>query len=198
MSSPDRSRLKALAGLGLALLVAGCNFHPLYAPTLAAPGGVAPVLAAIDIAHIDTRIGQRLRNELIFRFTGGSAPATPRYRLTIVVSTVETPLALGTTGQALADQIVATANYTLSSIRDQRPVLTDTTTARASYDRSVQRFAAYRAKLDAENRAMDTLADLIYTQLAAALASGQIPPPTALAPVAAPATPPAPGPRPGG
>lgn len=189
MSSPDRSRLTALAGLGLALIAAGCNVRPLYAPNLAASGGVAPVLAAIDIAPATTREGQRLRNELIFRFTGGGAPATPLYRLNITVTAVETPLAIGTTGQALADQITATATYTLTSIRDQRPVLTDTTTARASYDRSIQRFAAARAKRDAENRAMDTLADLIHTQLAAALASGQVPP----APVAGPAAP-----RPGG
>ena len=193
MSSPDRSRLKALAGLGLALLAAGCNFRPLYAPSLGAPGGVAPVLASIDIAPVNTREGQRLRNELIFRFTGGGAPATPLYRLDLKVSAVETALAISTTGLALASQITATATYTLTSIREQRPVLTDTLTARASYDRSVQRFAAVRGKRDAENRAMDTLADLIHTQLAATLASGQIPASAVPVPVTS-----VPGPRPGG
>ena len=40
-------------------------------------------LASIDIGIIPGRVGQRIRNELVFHFTGGGHPAEPNYKLEI-------------------------------------------------------------------------------------------------------------------
>ena len=74
--------ITALAGL----LAAGCTIQPLYAP----PGGTslsAPApLASIAIAEVDTRVGQQVRNHLIFLLAGGAGePASAVYELKLTV-----------------------------------------------------------------------------------------------------------------
>ena len=60
------------------------GFQPLYA-TASVGGGATEKLAAVDIAPIPGRVGQRIRNELIFQATGGGAPLPPEYRLDIAI-----------------------------------------------------------------------------------------------------------------
>ena len=172
MSSGDFSRRGALAALGFALLVSGCNFRPLYG-TLPGGGSLTSVLSAVEIEPLGTREGQKLRNELNFMLTGGGAPSTPLYRLTMTVSTSAVPLPIAPVGGLpTAEMISGTASFTLKRISDGQVILSDSRTAHASYDRSIQRFAALRARRDAEDRAMTTLAEMIRTQIAAKLASG--------------------------
>ena len=71
------------AGL-VALALAGCGFQPLYGGTTAGGAKLAEVMAAVDIAPIPGRVGQKLRNELIFANTGGGYASPTRYRLNIV------------------------------------------------------------------------------------------------------------------
>ena len=72
MSSGNLSRRGAVAVLGLALLASSCNFRPLYG-TLPGGGSLTSVLSAIEIEPLRTREGQKLRNELIFMFTGAAS-----------------------------------------------------------------------------------------------------------------------------
>ena len=76
------SALFAVSPLG------GCGdsgFHPLYGSALINGAAVNERLAAVDIAPIPGRVGQRIRNELIFQATGGGAAKTPQYRLDIAI-----------------------------------------------------------------------------------------------------------------
>jgi LPS-assembly lipoprotein len=173
MSSGKVSRRGALAALGLALLASGCNFRPLYG-SLPGGGSLTSALSAVEIAPPRSREGQKLRNELIFMFTGGGEPSAPLYRLNITTVVSRTALTITPVGGLpTSEGVIGTASFRLQRISDGKAILTDSLTAHASYDRSTQRFAAIRAQRDAEDRAMTTLAEMIRTRIAAKLASGQ-------------------------
>src|SRR3989337_3733984 len=65
------------AGLA-ALALAGCGFQPLYGGTTAGGAKLAEVMAAVETTPIPGRVGQKLRNELIFTNTGGGRTRPPR------------------------------------------------------------------------------------------------------------------------
>ena len=67
-----RPLLAALALLALGL--AGCGLQPLYGST-ASGSRLAAVMSSVDVAPVPGRVGQRVRNELIFENTGGSEAA---------------------------------------------------------------------------------------------------------------------------
>lgn len=76
----------------LAVPLAACgtasSFQPLHGPT-ASGQNLSAELATIDIAPIPGRVGQRIRNELIFqRDRGGESIANSGRRLDIVLKTV--------------------------------------------------------------------------------------------------------------
>ena len=158
----------AAAGLGLA----GCQVTPLYG-MLPSGGTVRDDTRAIRIESATTRIGQELRNELIFAFTGGgSAAAQPLYSLRIVLSEHESAVGV----EKLADVpaayfILVRASFVLTDIATGTTVLSGSSFASASYDFSTQRFANLRAKRDAEDRAVKVISDDIRTRIAAHFAT---------------------------
>ena len=79
------SRRAVFGAMLLAPVLAGCGFQPLYGSGFSGGEGVAGKLRSVDIALIPGRVGQEVRNELIFKETGGRDPAPPRYRLEIAL-----------------------------------------------------------------------------------------------------------------
>ena len=78
---------------GLSLLLAAApalsacgngGFRPLYGTT-ASGAGLQERLAQVDFAPIPGRVGQRIRNELIFHSTGGGNPLPPTHRLEVSI-----------------------------------------------------------------------------------------------------------------
>lgn len=171
-----RSGLKVtvlLAGLSIGL--AGCTFRPMYAdvtPEGAVIGGdnhgIGGQLPRIDIPVLGEREGIELRNKLIFVLGGSGREAqSPAYRLNITLSKNDTPLAIqAVSGRPTASTVQITANYTLVEIATGKQLFKSTAIARASYDKTVQRFANIRAEIDAENRAIDELSQFIRNGLA--------------------------------
>ena len=182
MSSSDHSRsgggrkagrLILLATLA-ATALAACTVQPLYAPTAAGTAAVAS-LNEIYIEPVSDRIGQELRNQLIFKLNGGRGqPANARYRMKLVVSSSENALGVTPIDAAPAYSITVAATYEVRSVADDKIVYRSTTRQSASYDRVNQAFANERAKLDAENRAAVQAATDIRIRLAAAAANGII------------------------
>ena len=186
MPQPKFTRWSTLTTFGLMLLVGACNFRPMYG-TLPGGGSLTSVLSPVDIEPLGTREGQKLRNELIFLFTGGGNPAPPQYRLTITVASAVGALTVQRLGGLpTSEMVVGTASFSLKRISDGTLILSDSLTARASYDRSVQRFAALRSRRDAEDRAMTMLAEMIRTRIAAQLVSGVPASPASSVPAAPP------------
>ncbi len=64
--------------------LAACGFQPLYGTT-ASGSRLGEVMAGVEVTPIPGRVGQKLRNELIFANTGGGKAAPTAYRLDIVI-----------------------------------------------------------------------------------------------------------------
>jgi LPS-assembly lipoprotein len=149
-------------------LLAGCQFQPLYGTT---PDGksLKTVMKSVDISPIPGRVGQRLRNELIFGTTGGGNADAPKYKLQIAIRESITSILVETTGDAEGQLYNLSASFQLIRIGDSAVLLKGESTSRAAYDKFEQIFANTRARIDAENRAARIVADGIKTRIAAFL-----------------------------
>lgn len=157
--------LAALALLALGL--AGCNIQPLYGST-ASGSRLAAVMAGVEVTPIPGRVGQRVRNELIFENTGGGAPAPTGYKLDIVIKENVTNELVKITGDAKQQVYELDATFKLIG-HDGRVVLEGKATSRAAYERFETIFSNVRARQDAENRAARTVAESIKVRIAAYL-----------------------------
>ena len=179
----DAGRSYALArpaALAAALLVAaaglsGCTeVRPLYG-SVGQPAGAAPVdarLKTVDVALSDDRVGQKIRNELVFGLYGGGEAPKPVYRLELRHTDNATPLGVEKTTNIPAGYLVTlNVSYTLTDIATGKTLTYGTSFSNASYDASTQRFANVRAQRDAENRAAVEIAKDIRTKLAIFLAT---------------------------
>ncbi len=173
-ASRAMARFSAVAAI--AGLLAGC-FQPLYAdkPATGAPTMKA-ALAQVDVSQIpapngtpESRIAVELRNSLVFGLTGGGGALPPTHRLDIKI--VPTRLSVIVDIQSARPDVEnfgLNAYYTLVDLKTGKPVLTDSTFSRVSYDipGQEQRFARARGLRDAENRAAKVIAESIQSRLA--------------------------------
>jgi len=149
-------------------MLAGCGFKPMYAE---GPSGVQldEVMRTVSISSIPGRVGQRLRNELIFGTTGGGHSAAPRYKLKIAIKESLQSTVVAKTGKSKAEAYQLKAAFELVRLEDKTVLLTGTSFGRAAFDKLDSTFADLRARRDAENRAARTVAEDIETRIAAAL-----------------------------
>ena len=85
-----RRGLISTVGVAVLCILGGCGdgssgFRPLYGSASLGGAATQEKLAKVDVAPIPGRVGQRIRNELIFQTTGGGKPATPQYRMDIAI-----------------------------------------------------------------------------------------------------------------
>jgi LPS-assembly lipoprotein len=178
---PVLRRFLTVSGAALLAVSLGGCFRPLYGDISANVTGtsitVREALAQIEVPEVKDRIGHYLRNELVFDLDGSGAQSNVPKRFLLSLSVKESLDVIVvdySTGRADAAALVATATYELFD-RDkgkQVSVTKGTVTARASYDRSAQRFASIRAARDAQIRTARALSGQIRNLLAARLASG--------------------------
>lgn len=168
--------------LALGLLTAAC-FQPLYGNHSLAPGdSVRDRMSAIEIAPIaakngtpEARLAVALRNSLMFDLNNGAAPVAPTHRLTITLNAAATTVIVDVASGRPETQVEGVnASFTLTEIATQKVVLNSSTFGRASFDipGSAQRFARQRANRDAEDRAVDAVADNIRNRLASFFVAG--------------------------
>ncbi len=165
---------KPLVLVGLLALtsfsVSACQVQPLNAEK---PGTTATrsELSGVDILEVDTRVGQQVRNHLIFGLNGGGRPEGATHTLKLDIKSVRTNISIVTSTQApTAAQVMVTASYTLNDKANNVTLATGIRQAVASYDRTNQSFANQRAERDAENRAAREVAEQLRLAIAAALA----------------------------
>jgi LPS-assembly lipoprotein len=118
---------------GLALLLAGCGFHPLYGEQ---DGGkaVLPELASISVDSIPDRSGQELTNELrdVFNPRGLTVPA--RYRLQIGLTKHTQNLMTRPNTSASRTDLSMTASWALTRLSDKKIVLQGSAKATTGHD----------------------------------------------------------------
>ncbi|TPN62589.1 hypothetical protein FJ986_25465 [Mesorhizobium sp. B1-1-1] len=185
MSLPDREKTElsrllrrvALAGLvGSLALVSACQVRPLYSSAPLSTGSSANAeLASIAIKPVRTRYGQQVRNNLIFGFgRGAGEPASPAYSLDLGVTEAVESSALVQVGtdqdEPTAGSVTLTAGYRLTDAKTGAVIATGRRAITSSFDRPRQEFAAYRAQIDAENRAARELANALQLSIAQDLA----------------------------
>jgi LPS-assembly lipoprotein len=159
-----------LAGL-MALALGGCGFQPLYGGTTASGQKLSEVMAGVDVTPIPGRVGQKLRNELIFANTGGGAGGPQRYKLEIAIKESVTDQLVQITGDATGQVYQIDATFKLIDTASGKVVMQGKAISRAPYNRFQEIFANVRARYDAENRAARTISENIKTQVAAYLAN---------------------------
>ncbi len=161
--------LAAVAGLGLT----GCGFQPLYGSktTTASGAQLSESMAAVDVQPIPGRVGQKVRNELIFANNGGGRPAPPRYKLTIALKEKDIQQLVQVTGNAQGQVYQLEADYKLVDIASGKVLHEGMAISRAPYTRFQEVFANVRARYNAEDRAARTVSESIKSQLAAYLAT---------------------------
>jgi LPS-assembly lipoprotein len=179
--------LSRFVALGLALasagMTAGC-FQPLYGTASAVSGSpaVSSAMASVEIEQIDApngtaeaRLGNEIRNDLIFGLTGGGGAASPAYRLRIQISGNNQRVIVDTTTARPDMEIYGIdATYSLTELASNKVVLTGRAFSRASYDipGQQQRFARQRGERDAQNRSSGIIAEQIKSRLASYFVSG--------------------------
>lgn len=164
--------LVAVLAVGLlAPVLSGCGYQPLYGSGFAGDSGVAEKLRAVDIGTIPGRVGQVVRNELIFKTTGGRDAAQPKYRLEIAMRESAQSQLVNLQGDAKGQIFSLDASFKLVNSADQKVILDSKANSRAAYENAVSTFANLRARRDAEDRAAKMIVDSIRTQVAAFLST---------------------------
>jgi LPS-assembly lipoprotein len=152
------------------LLLAGCGFHPMYAP--AAGGGTGPAetgLAEITIGPLYERSGQVLRQALQERFERAGAGLPRRYDLTVAYAVSGEGLGIEEDSSITRLRLYSTASWTLAAQDPQHTTLASGT-ARTLDGFNVldeQIFAADMETESVEARMAEAIADQITLQLAA-------------------------------
>ncbi|MFC3326256.1 LPS assembly lipoprotein LptE [Mesorhizobium cantuariense] len=180
LPEPEKTKLSrllrriALAGLvGSLVLVSACTVRPLYssAPLSGSQASASAELASIGIKPVGSRYGQQVRNNLIFGFgRGAGEPASPAYSLTLGVTEAVESSALVQVGtdqdEPTAGSVTLTGTYTLADAKTGVVIASGKRSITSSFDRPRQEFAAYRAQIDAENRAARELAEALQLSIA--------------------------------
>lgn len=148
------SRLRGVLAALLCLVLAACQASPLYQQPAAVGTGIGSaqsVLTATSIPPATDRLTQVVRNQLLFRFTGGGEPAVPTiYELSLSVS-----------GRGGAATIV----YRLVEIASGSVLASGSAYATAGFEELNQGFANLSAEEEATERAAIAAADEAWTAI---------------------------------
>ncbi|MFQ6019119.1 MAG: LPS assembly lipoprotein LptE [Kiloniellaceae bacterium] len=164
-SAPGRG-LRAGLLLALALAVAGCGFQPLYGR--AGPTGETATteLAAVRIAPLADRIGQKMHNLLRDRLNPRGQPRDPAYLLQVGLTETRKELGIRKDETATRANLILTASFTLREMASNRPLLHGSATSINSYNILDNQFATAVSEDNARTRALRELSDDIRTRLA--------------------------------
>lgn len=168
----SRSARNTLLATGVLapVILSACTFQPLYAPSANLDNTQTYQLSQVGVGEVDTRVGQQVRNHLVYLFSGGNEISSPRYEARLQITSFERQ----TSAQAIlsdttAGFVTVTSSYTLIDTSTQKRIAGGSRTASASFDRTSQTFANQRAVRDAENRAGKEVAEQLRLAIASDL-----------------------------
>jgi LPS-assembly lipoprotein len=161
--------------VGSAALLGACadgsGFKPMYGSSAVGGLAVNEKLAALEVAPIPGRVGQRIRNELIFQATGVGTPPPAKYRLEVAIRESVTSTLVDIQGNAGGQVYNLDASFRLISLADKSVVAEGKSYGRAGFERLTSIFANVQAREDAENRAAQTVGEELRTRLMAYLST---------------------------
>jgi LPS-assembly lipoprotein len=150
--------------LGLPAALGACGFRPLFGQ--ADHPEVRDQLAAIEIAGLDSRLGQLVRNALLEELNPSSLSVPARYQLLVAVRETSSSLGIQLDSTITRYNLTLIARFRLLDL-DSRELLYQSTVRRiASYNVPRQPYAELAAERDAEQRAAKEVGTNIRTLLA--------------------------------
>jgi LPS-assembly lipoprotein len=155
----------------VAPLLAACGgdgFRPMYAANIGGES-LSDRMAQVNVTTIPGRVGQRVRNELIFQTTGGGEGQAKNYKLDIVLRERLTSQLVDIQGNAESQIYHIDADFQLTDNRTKQVVFKGQSFGRAGFQRFQTIYANVRAKQDAENRTARTIAHDIKGRIEAYL-----------------------------
>jgi LPS-assembly lipoprotein len=167
---PPAVTSKARRGVcvGLALVLGGCGFQPVYMPTASGKPGVAQrELATVNVPVIPERPGQLLRQALQERFSNDSGTPSA-YDLNVSYSIAGEGIAIEASSLATRIRLIGTATWTLLARDAKRTALTSGS-ARAIDGVNVFDSQYFASDLETEAR-QSSISENIATQIATQLA----------------------------
>jgi len=178
MSSSDRGsrslRRFGTIGVVAAILALGaCSVQPLYGPSnFTDSGAVQATLTRISVGPVTDRVGQQVRNRVIFQMAGGKEISNPLYHMTLTVTSRQVGLGITTTEASPVYSVIVQATFTVKRVGTEEVLISGTAAGNASYNYVNQIYANTRAKLNAEDRAAEQVGNQIAVRVATAVAAG--------------------------
>ena len=157
-----------VAGVGFAVLAfSGCSSGEGFKPLYAISGGttIDERFATVEIANIPGRVGQRIRNELVFQRSIGGDAVSPERRLDIAITETILTTLVDTTGASSSQVYQIEARYQLIDLKTKQKIFEGRSLGRGSFDRFASIYSNIRARQDAENRVAKSLAEDIRTRV---------------------------------
>jgi LPS-assembly lipoprotein len=149
-------RRALLLGLGAATLLAGCGFRPVYDTQ---GSGIGPVV----IGAVEGRTGYFLRRALERRAALERGDGPPR-RLDVALSTAFLNVAQGPDAFGTRSQMTVTAAFEVRAPRAEQPTKGAVSTM-VGFETFREAYGDVTLQADAEERAAERLADLIWAEL---------------------------------
>lgn len=164
-------KIKSLGAVFIfAMSLAACR--PMYGTT-SLGNNATYELSAIDINTIPGRVGQQIRNQLVFLFTGGNEAAAPKYKLDVVYRQSVVGVLFKRSEDAAGQILSIDATFKLREINGKDILIQSNSHARAAFDKHSSTYANVRAKRDAENRAARDIANDINVRISAYISSNR-------------------------
>jgi LPS-assembly lipoprotein len=123
-------------------------------------------LAEVDIAPIPGRVGQRVRNDLVFDRSAAGDARAPSKRLEVKLTESLLTTLVQADGNSTGQTYQVEAVYRIVNTATNQPEYEGRSIARANFERFESVYANVRGREDAENRAAQTIANDIKTRLA--------------------------------
>lgn len=156
----NRSAIALLA----VLFLSACQFQPLYGERTPGEGGG---LEQVGVGSADNRVGQQVRNQLLFLLNGGFASSQKTHEAKLRVSYNNVlSAALPGVADTTAGTVTVRVSYDLIDLKTGETVTSGSRDAAASYDRTGQVLSNNRATRDAENRAAKEVAEALRLAIA--------------------------------
>jgi LPS-assembly lipoprotein len=164
MSSFEAVASRRAALLCACALLGACTLRPLLHAT--GEDGVRSELEAIDVAGLDGRLGQLVRNALLDELNPTGAAVPPRYILEVDLQRSAQSLGIQLDDVITRFNLKLTARFQLLDSRSGELLYESQVQRIASYNVSLQPFATLAAEVDAERRLAREVGDNIGTLLA--------------------------------
>ncbi len=162
--------------VGASLLVSGCGFHPLYAPT--EDMAMNDDLQHIQIDVIANRAGQKLRNFLMDTITPKGVQKPVKYRLKIALTESFIRLGFRKDSTARHTELIIQAQLDLVDVATAKTILSEKRQVVSSYSLGPKaESGSYSGKIaeeDARRRALNILANDTKLFLAGFLSSHRL------------------------